>query len=101
MLIIGFAYYQYKANIRLQAENYNLQATVVETQARLDTVIKQAEEIGVINNTLVLRERELHQTLFDLSHKFTKGGRNFENLSRMKPGLMAQSSFQDSFLQSG
>ena len=89
VLIIGFGYYQYKSNIKLQAQNYNLQATVVETQARLDTVNLQAEKIAGINQEMVKHERRLSKALFDLSHKFNKNGRDFEMLARRKPGLIA------------
>ena len=89
VLILGFGYYQYKNNIKLQAQNYNLQATVVETQVRLDTVRDQANNIARLNNNMVQRERQLNKALFDLSHKFNKNGRNFEKLARRKPGLIA------------
>lgn len=89
MLIIGFAYYQYKANIRLRIENYDLRGTVIEVQARLETVKKQSEQITVINGQLVQKERELNQALFDLAQKFNKNGRSFEELARRKPGLIA------------
>lgn len=88
VLIIGFGYYQYKSNIKLQAQNYNLQATVVETQFRMDTILSQAEKIVEVNAKLMKNERELNQSLFDLSHKFNKNGRDFENLARRKPGLI-------------
>lgn len=89
VLIIGFGYYQYKSNIKLQAQNYNLQATVVQTQARMDTILADAEKIVTINAGLVKNERELNQALFDLTHKFSKNGRDFKNLARRKPGLIA------------
>lgn len=88
VLIIGFAYYQYQNNIKLQAENYNLQATVFETKARLNTVVEQAGQISKINNDMIQKERALTESLFELSHKFTKNGRDFENLARRKPGLI-------------
>lgn len=88
LLLIGFAYFQYKSNIKLQAQNLNLQATVFETRARMDTVIEQADHISKINADMIEKERALSDALFGLTNKFAKDGRDFRNLVRQKPGLV-------------
>lgn len=88
VMVLGL-YFMYKQNIKLEAENLNLEATVKEKQVQLESVIQQAEIMAEINHRLTAKERELNESLFQLSHKFNKNGRNFEKLAQEKPGLIA------------
>ena len=87
-VILGFGYWLYISKEGLKEDVTRLESQLAVKEEIIQEIQENLEVSNTIRKDLVEQKKELSDKLTELEKKFTKNGRNLEDLSHKKPELI-------------